>query len=471
MSSSSSSSSSISPSLSLPRSARPLLSQFSIAFTRPTFQRAMTLLVGFVLATGRRTVTGALRATRTLWNRRGGGHFSDYHRVLSRARWSPWPLGKVLAALVLERVPEGRPVTCVVDDTAVAHAGDHVYGKSMHRDACRSTRSHKAWLFGHSWVTLAINVRFPFAPRPWALPVLVGLYRSPKLDEQEKRRHKTPIAIARALTAALLHWFPERRFVLVGDGGYASHALAAFAHRHRRRLTLVSLLHPDAHLRLPPPKPVKGQLGRKRIRGAKLPHPSDVVADPETRRRRATVDWYGGRRRRVEFVTGTGHWYKAAEGLVPIRWAFVHDRDGAHDDRYFFSTDASMSPSAIVAPYTGRWSIEVTFQESRAHLGLATPRNRKDKSVLRTAPCLLGLFSVVTLLFHRDAGKPDRRRPRPASDPWYRKAHVTFGDALAHVRRQFWRDTIISGAMPHAGLNKLPRSLRRTLLDHLSRAA
>ena len=465
-------SSSSSSSLSLPRMARSLLWRFSIAFTRPTFQRAMILVVGFVLATGRRTVTGALRATRPLWRRRGGGHFSDYHRVLSRARWSPWPLGKVLAALVLERVPAGRPVTCVVDDTAIAHPGDHVYGKSMHRDACRSTRSRKAWLFGHSWVTLAVNVRFPFTARPWALPVLVGLYRSPKVDEREGRRHRTPIAIARGLTAALLRWFPERRFVLVGDGGYASHALAAFAHRHRRRLTLVSLLHADAHLRLPPPARVKGQLGRRRVRGDKLPHPSDVVADA-ARRKRATVDWYGGRRRRVEFVTGTGHWYKATEGLVPIRWAFVHDRDGAHEDRYFFSTDPAMSPSAIIALYTGRWSIEVTFQEARAHLGLATPRNRKDASVLRTAPCLLGLFSVVSLLFHRNTGKPSQRPPRRAAagDPWYHKAHVTFGDALAHVRRQFWRDTIISGAMPHAGLNKLPRRLRRTLLDHLSRAA
>jgi hypothetical protein len=341
----------------------------------------------------------------------------------------------------------------------------------MHRDACRSTRSLKAWLWGHSWVTLAINVRFAFAARPWALPVLVGLYRPPKLDEQEKRRHKTPIAIARQLMAALLHWFPERTFVLVGDGGYASHALARFAYRHRRRLTLVSLLHPDAHLRLPPAEPRKGQLGRRRVRGDKLPHPSEVVADAGTERRRATVNWYGGKRRRVEFVGGTGHWYKAAEGLVPIRWIFVHDLDGTHDDRYFFSTDRAMSASKIIALYTGRWSIEVTFRETREHLGLATPRNRKDKSVLRTAPCLLGLFSAASLLFHRNTSKPNQKPPRPATDPWYDKTQITFSDALASVRRQFWQETIISGALPHEDLKQLPLKLRRTLLDHLSRAA
>lgn len=468
MSSSISSSSGRSP-LVLPKTAQSLLSRFSIAFTRPTFQRAMILFVGFVLAIRRRTVTGALRVTQTLWHKRG--HFSSFHRVFSRAKWSLWPLGKVLAALVLDHVPEDQPVICIVDDTAIAHPGDQVYGKSMHRDACRSTRSLNAWLFGHSWVTLAINIKFPFAARAWALPVLMGLYRSPKLDQQEKRRHKTPIAIARALMAALLHWFPERKFILLADGGYSSHAMARFAHRHRRRLTLVSLLHPQAHLRLPPPTPVKGQLGRKRIRGDKLPHPSAVVADPKTKRRRTTVNWYGGQRRRIEFISGTGHWYKATEGLVPIRWVFVHDLDGTHEDRYFFSTDISLSPSKIIALYTARWSIEVTFQETREHLGLATPRNRKDKSVLRTAPCLLGLFSVVSLIFHCITSKPNQKPARPAAWPWYHKTHITFSDALAGVRRQLWQETIISGSMPHGDLKKLPLQIRQALLDHLSYAA
>lgn len=455
--------------IKLPRAAQPLLSKFSIAFTKPTFQRAMVLLAGFVLAVGRRTVTGALRVTRPLWLKQG--HFSDYHRVFSRARWSLWPLGKVLAALVLEQIPKDQPVICIVDDTAVSHPGDSVYGKGLYRDACRSTRSHKAWLWGHCWVTLAVSVKFSFSPRAWALPVLMGLYRTAKVNEQEGRRHKTPIALARQLMAAFLHWFPERKFILLGDGGYASHALAKFAHRHRRRLTLVSLMHPQAHLRLPPPPRKPGQLGRKRIRGEKLANPSEVVSDPQTKRRRATVNWYGASRRHVEFVSGTGQWYKPAEGLVPIRWVFVHDLDGTHEDRYFYSTDPSMSASKIIGLYTARWAIEVTFQETRQHLGLATPRNRKDKSVLRTAPCLLGLFSVVSLLFHCNTSKPSQKPPRPATDPWYTKTHITFSDAIASVRRQFWQETILSETLKHQALKKLPPQLRKTLLDHLCLAA
>jgi len=448
--------------LSLPKAAEPLLSRFSIAFTRPTFQRALLLFVGFVLTRGRHTVTHAL------WNARmlARGHFSDYHRVFCRARWSLWPLGKVLAAMVLELVPADLPVVCAVDDTAAQHRGKKVYGKGRYRDGCRSTRTHEVWIWGHCWVVLAINVKFFFASRPWALPVLCALYRTREVNQQEGRRHKTPIRLARQLIATLMHWFPQRTFILLGDGHYASHELARFCRRHRQRLTLVSLLHPRAHLCTAPPPRRQGQMGRRRVRGSKLPHPQDAVANAQ--RKRSTVGWYGGQKRRVEFISQAAHWYKATEGLVPIRWVFVHDLEGTHEDRYFYSTDPGLSPSRIMTLYTGRWSIEVTFQESKQHLGLASPRNRKDQSVLRTVPCLLGLFSLVAVLFHRHTrGKTCP----PHSYPWYAKREVTFSDALATVRRLLWRETVFAESDRHHALKKLPRRLQDTLLDQLSRAA
>ena len=448
--------------LSLPQVAEPLLCKFSIAFTKPTFQRALVLFVGLALSVGRHTVTRALWATRTL----SRGHFSDYHRVLCRARWSLWPLGKVLAAVVLELVPPDEPVLCPVDDTCAQHRGRKVYGKGRHRDPCRSTRTHNVWVWGHCWVVLAVNVKFPFCSRPWALPVLCALYRSRETNQREGRRHKTPSALARQLVATLMHWFPGRRFILLGDGHYAGHALARFCWRHRRRLTLVSLLHPRAHLCQAPPPRRPGQMGRRRVRGDKLPHPQDAVAT--AKRKRSSVGWYGGKRRRVEFVSRTAHWYKAAEGLVPVRWVFVHDLEGTHEDRYFYSTDPTLSPSRIISLYTGRWGIEVTFQEAKQHLGLASPRNRKDKSVLRTAPCLLGLFSVVCLLFRRHTRG---RTPRPRAYPWYAKKEVTFSDALADVRRLLWRETVLTGSSQSRPLKKLPHKLRDALLDQLAFAA
>ena len=75
---------------------------------------------------------------------------------------------------------------------------------------------------------------------------------------------------------------------------------------------------------------------------------------------------------------------------------YVVDRDGTHRNDPVFSTDVTLTPRRIVSLFTRRWSIEVTFDEVRAYLGFETARQRVAKSVLRTAPCLLGLFSVVT---------------------------------------------------------------------------
>lgn len=453
----------VGPAVTLPAAAEAVLSRFSIAFTARTFQRMLALFVGSVLVVGRHTVTRMLWVARTV----ASGHYTDYHRVLSRAKWSLWPLGKVLAGMVLDLVPAGEPVVCPVDDTAAQHKGKCVYGKGRHRDACRSTRGHTVWLWGHKWVVLAVNVTFPFAARPWALPVLAALYRPKELDAAEKHRHKTPADLARQLVAVLIHWFPDRRFVLLGDGGYASHELARFRRRHRRHVTLVALCHPRVNLYLPPPRRRTGQKGRPRVKGDKLPAPADVVA-ATPKRQRSTVGWYGGGRRRVEFVTGTGHWYKGGAGLVPVRWVFAHDRDGTHEDRYFHTSDVSLSPSRIITLYTGRWSIEVTFQEARQHLGFHTPRNWCEKSVRRTAPCLLGLFSVVGLVFHAaNRGKA----PKPLAFPWYAKAEVTFSDAIAAVRRLLWRETILKEAFEHEAFQKLPPDTRETLLDQLSLAA
>jgi len=124
--------------LSIPSAAEPLFMSFSIAFTRPTFQRILRLAIGAILTRGRRTITAAL------WTMRGlvTGHPSTYHRVFSRAVWSLWPLGRVLAEAILHRTPPDEPVLVPMDDTTAQHRGKCVYGKGCHHDAVRSAHHH-----------------------------------------------------------------------------------------------------------------------------------------------------------------------------------------------------------------------------------------------------------------------------------------------------------------------------------------
>jgi hypothetical protein len=182
--------------------------------------------------------------------------------------------------------------------------------------------------------------------------------------------------------------------------------------------------------------------------------------------RRRVVPWYGGGRRPVRLTSGVGHWYKSGAGLVPIRWVFVRDDGGTHRDEYFFSTDWSLSPEAVVGHYTGRWNIETTFQELRSCLGLETTRGGCRNTVLRAAPCLFGLYSVVALLY---TALPESKRVGLVS--WPGKDIVTFSDALAAVRRWLWSEWVFPQAEGGTTVEKLPGPTREIILSALASAA
>ena len=88
--------------------------------------------------------------------------------------------------------------------------------------------------------------------------------------------------------------------------------------------------------------------------------------------------------------------------------------------------------------------------------------------MLRTTPCLLGLFSVVSLLFARHVA---RHGAHAAQRPWYKKDEPTFADALAQVRRVLWAEILLPGPCKTRVLPKLPRRIRTLLLDRLAAAA
>jgi hypothetical protein len=436
---------------------------FAAAFTRPTYERFVVLLLAAILTTGGRTVLNLLRTIDAL----APGHPSSYHRVFSRRRCSLWRLGRALAGYLLRRWLPTGPVAVAGDDTVAEHRGKKVYGKARHRDPVRSTHSYTAFRWGHKWVVLAILVPFPFATRPWALPVLIALYRSEEENQRRGRRHKTPVRLLQQLLAVLSHWFPARHFVCTADGNYATHDLARFAARHRRRVTLVSLFYADAALYAPPPAATGAKRkGRPRVKGAKQPAPQDVVARTP-RRQRLNVAWYGGGRRDIAVVSGTGQWYRAGAGLVAVRWVYVEDRTGTHRPQYFFTTDVAGTPPQIVESYTGRWNIETTFQEMRSYLKLEKTRGWKERTVLRTAPCLFGLYAVIALWYAELPARWQTPRAVTRAEPGV----VTFSDAITAVRRWLWSEWVFATPAHQRAFAKIPPRLRDLLLRGLAPTA
>jgi hypothetical protein len=439
--------------------AAPLLAALTPAFTQPTAQRFVTLVVAAFLTTGRRTVANLLRTLGPF----APGHRTTYQRVLSRAPWSAVAVGCALAGFILRHLlPEG-PVVVVGDDTVDGHPGPKVYGKARHRDPVRSTHSYTAWRYGHKWVVLAILVRFPFATRRWALSVLVALYRAPALNRAEGRPHRTPAQLMCRLLRLLLMHAPGRTFVFVGESGFGTHEVARFCHRHRHRLALVSKLHPDANLFDLPPPHRAGRRGRPPVKGRRRSKPRRAAARAEARMS-LRVDWYGGTRW-VGVVTEAAHWFKAGQGLVPLRWVFVRDQTATHRGEYLYATDATLTPAQIIGLYGGRWNIETTFQECRSGLGLETTRGWGRATVLRAAPGLFCLYSVVALLYH---ALPESKRL--GAVVWPGKVGVTFSDALTAVRRWVWAECVFAQAGSEADVAKFPPNLRELLLTALAPA-
>jgi hypothetical protein len=445
---------------SIPQAALPLLLQLAPVFTQPTFRRSVVLLFAALLTTGRRTIHNLLRTVGIL----APGDASDYRRVLSQASWSALRLAAALTRFVVVHFCPNGPLLLCGDDTVDEHRGKKVYGKARHRDAVRSSHSYTTYRYGHKWVVTTLLVRFAWATRPWALPLLVVLYRSPKDNEQRGRAHRTPAELVQLQLRLLLRWLPDRTFLFAGDSGYGSHELAHFAQQQGGRLTLVSRFHADANLYEPPP-PYDGK-GRPRKKGKKLPNPAACVA-ATAERTRLDVAWYGGGRRVVEVVTGVGQWYKSGQGLVAVRWVYVHDCTGTHRDDYLFSTDVNQAPQQIIETYTGRWNIETTFQEMRAYLGLETTRGWCPTTVQRAAPCLFGLYTVVAVLYAalRSQGVAT------TGVAWAQKTGTTFSDAITTVRRWLWTDWVIARQGHDETFAKLPAELREVLLYALAPAA
>lgn len=447
----------------VPRDFRPLLVSLTDSFERSsTARRVILFFATAILIRGDRTVSAVLRLLILIEPLNA----STYHRVFSYRRWSCRKMGLIIAHFVVLRFAAEGDIKVCGDETVDGHRGKKVYGKARHRDAVRSSHSHTVYRYGHKWIVLSILVDLPYTGRPIALPLLVALYRDRKTNLAEGRRHKTQAEIMCGLLAMLMRWFPDRKFVFVGDNAYGTHQMCRFAKRHHHQLTLVSKFIADANLFKPAPRRRAGTNGRPRVKGDALPKPCEVVAS-RNRGRRLHVRWYGGGWRNIEVFSGTGHSFKSGKGLVQVRWVMVHDLDGTHRDEYFFTTDAQMKPRQIIEMYGGRWNIETTFQEMREHLGLETTRGWHRNTVLRMAPSLFLMYTIVVVFYDTmPTSSPHRCRRN-----WFGKSSTTFSDMIISVRHYLWYRWVFEQAPQSTSVQKLARPIKKLINFGLTQAA
>lgn len=452
--------------LILPEPIMTLLQPFRPIFRQSTWLKAHILLVGAILATGKRTVTASLR----VMGLSDESHFANYHQVLNRAAWSPLRASELLLALLMKYLDqdEGSPLVFGIDETIERRWGAKISKRGIYRDGVRSSKSHFVKTSGLRWVSLMWLVPIPWAVRIWALPFLTVLAPSERYYEPLGRQHKKITDWARQMSYQLRRWIPHRPLVLVADYTYAVLDFLHACQKLPQPITVVTRLRLDAALYEPAPPPT-GKKGRPRKKGKRLPTLQTHLASAQTEWQTVRVRWYDGQTRLMELTTQTAVWFHYGKPPVPIRWVLMRDRQDQYDPIALLSTGLEWEPVQIVNWFVQRWQVEVTFEETRAHLGLETQRQWSDKAIERTTPILLGLFSWITLVAHLllQSGQLPLRQAA-----WYVKERPTFSDAIGWVRQQLWLPTTIfsmSTAEPDGV--KIPRSLFDRLVDTVCYAA
>ena len=447
----------------LPARFAELILAFAPLFVHRSWRHAQLLLIGAILTPGRRTVASALRIMGRAQDRR----FVNVHRILNRAAWSPRAGGRILLGLLIAAFAPRGPVVLALDDTIERRRGKRIAAKGIYRDPVRSSDSHFVKASGLRWMSLMLLAPLPWAGRIWALPFLTSLVPSERACRERGRRHKPLLDVGRQLALQARRWLPGRDLVLVGDGGFSA-LLFLDAMRHAR-ITAITRLRLDAALYGPAPPRRPGTVGRPRTKGARLPNLSAVLANAGTRWAEIAVPgWYGEGERVVEVCSGTAVWRHAGSPVVPIRWVLLRDPRGRFDPQALLCTDPARDPLQIVRWFVRRWLVEVTFREVRDHLGVETQRQWSDRAIARATPCLLALFSLVSLL----AARLDRHaRTAVSTDAWYRKPRPTFADTLAAVRRQLWREQGLLTSRRRSEATKLSPALRHGIAYALCYAA
>ena len=475
-----------------------LLVNYKNVFTRPSFENFVSLSKGWILCSGRHSISRVIQFIPDGW----GTNHSRFYNFFSRASWSPDDLSMYLLPTVLQLIPKEVEINATVDDTLAYRSGAHIWGAGMHYDALRSnygrgTKRIASLAFGHSWVIVSLLVPVPWnRTRMLAVPVLFRLYRSKKTCPAPEYLKRSELAAD--LVELLCRWLPSTSHLRVlGDDEYATKIVAnRIAHlekeaaNEKRRLSLpekITLCGPmnmRAKFYAPPP-PYQGR-GRPRKKGQLLLSPRKLADEGSIPWVTRVVDIYN---RSVELQTKTqvGLWYHSMGDRV-VRMVVTRDPKGRIDDRAYFVTDPTLTVEQVIVSYSYRWCQEVLHRNLKQYFGLDDPQNgwwrhpggqRRDdrmpgpaphqsrgkRAATRTVPFVLVVYATVEIWYIMHGRHEDDVARARSRAPWnVGKCEPSFADMLAAARREILFPRNLDGTDPMAGSLEIDLDLLEMLL-------
>jgi hypothetical protein len=412
-----------------------LLVAWRPAFPRHiTWVRVVSVLLGLLLATGRRTVSASLLVR----GRRSEPWAPDY-LAFSRAPWNVDDLfdGVVDAAIdTHERFCPGSGYLLVaVDDTTLAKTGKTIAAARWQRDPM-SPPFHLNLRWGLRYVHLAMilplqrvgkeprAVSIDFAPAPAvkkpgkkATGEEVTQYK-----ETKKQQNLSSIAVARMahLRAHLdATGHRARLMLMLGDGSYTNRNVLQ---NLPERVEYLGRTRGDLALYAPAPA------GGRKVYGDRLPTPNAMRQDVQHPWTSAEL-YYAGKQRTVRFKERNHVLWRTGGQRRHLRLLIVaptpyrapgrgRRRMYYREPAYLLTTDLTTPAEQLIQDYLTRWQIEVEHRDLKTGLGVGQAQVWNDQSVARLHTAHVAMWSMVKLAALRTFGL-ERTEAYPQRPGWY----------------------------------------------------
>jgi hypothetical protein len=335
--------------------------------------RLQRLVVGVILAQGRRTVTSWFRAAGIT---RG---YRSYYYFLAALGLKVQAVGLSLFELSIQRIPIEDRLTLALDDTPTKRHGPKIEAAGRHHNPTPGPSGAKT-LYGHNWVVLARLVKHAHSHliglALWAT-LYVRRCDVPSLPRGvEPWVFRTKLELAAAMIAATADALKDRwsgPVWLLTDGGYAKRPV--YAATRKAGWVMVTRLRRDAHLNDLPPVSKPGQKrgrGRPRIYGTgriKL----SLRAGQKRGWGEIEVVMSGGKAKRWEVKTFLATW-RVAGGVVRV--VIIREEGDRSNWRAYVCSDPGATVEEVAQGVADRWGIEQVNHDVKEaeRIGAGRPR-------------------------------------------------------------------------------------------------
>jgi DDE superfamily endonuclease len=413
--------------------------------------RLAWLLVGAILARGRRTVTNRIRAAGL-----SGEYRPCYTTVAAAGKKTDLIAAHLAHEVVKPLVADAQRLTFALDDTPTERYGRHVQGAGVHHNPTPGPAGGP-FVYGHVWVVLGLLARHP----AWgivALPLLARLYAREKnlvgIPAKHRPAFRTKLELAVELVRWAVSWLGHlgKRVWVVADGAYAK---APFLKPMRAlAVTVVSRLRKDSALWTVPGARVPHRRGPNRIYGEQR---IDLAKRAGQRRGWATgaFDLYG-KPTEKKYKTFVATWRPAGGA---IRVVLVDEPKGWVA---FFCTDPAATVADILGSVAGRFSLETCFRDLKEVVGAGQQQVRFVRANVGAFHVCLWTFTMTeSWAWNRDAkGLVSHRSGSPWDDESRRPSHA---DKRRAWRRELLGDEIRAALRVGATERELQSAAERLL--------